>query len=403
MSSRAVRRIALGLLIGTLVVIVACIPALIDTWDVANEGEWGFRGFGLVAATVFALAGALLALKRPENPVGWLFGLVGAALGLNTAGEFYGVFPMIEGIDSGIRYQVAWWTSWSWVGFLGLIAFAILLFPSGRLPTPRWRLGAWFMAAAFVLGCTSFAIYPGPLNNMPERITNRYALPPGAGTEVFFNGAMLVFLSALVLAVVGIVQRFRASRGLQRQQMKFFALAAASLGGSMVLVVFSQLLVPQLAEFAEIWSSLAILSVPVAMTFAILRYRLYDIDLIINRAIVYGALSGVLASVYLGGVVLLQQLLSPLTADSDAAVAASTLAVAGLFRPLRAQIQRFIDRRFYRRKYDAAAALSDFAARLRDHVDLDALRKELLRAAGSTVQPAHASLWLKPAELGDRR
>ena len=185
--------------------------------------------------------------------------------------------------------------------------------------------------------------------------------------------------------------------------MKLFAMAAASLGASMVFVVISQLVVPEIAGFAEAWSSLAIVSIPIAMTFAILRYRLYDIDLIINRALVYGALSGVLALVYLGGVVLLQQLLAPLTADSDAAIAASTLAVAGLFRPLRAGIQRFIDRRFYRRKYDAAETLADFAVRLRNQVDLDALKTELIGAAASTFQPAHASVWLKPAELGDIR
>ena len=390
------RRLAVAVLIGTVLLCVVAIPGLIDTWDVENAGALGFSGFGLVASLIFAFSGGLLALKRSENPVGWLFAAVGGSFAVITLIDVYAIAPLLEGSESDVVYFFAWLNSWSWIIFLGLIAFAVLLFPTGTLPSPGWRVPARVLFGGFLYGCVSFAVAPGPLNNLPPDYQNRFALPEGPFTEAVVYAGMLAFVGSLVIACIGTVQRYRASRGLQRQQMKLFAFAAATLAVSMVMVVVSELGAPWLANPAELITSMATMSIPVAMTVAILRYRLYDIDLIINRALVYGALSSVLALVYLGGVVLLQQLLAPLTADSDAAIAASTLAVAGLFRPLRTWIQRFIDRRFYRRKYDAAETLAEFAARLRNQVDLDALSGELLRAAGSTVQPSHASLWLRP-------
>lgn len=391
------RSLALTLLFGTLVLWLATIPGLIEGWDVENEGQWGFKGMGAVAAMIFALAGALLALKRPENAVGWLFGGVGAAFAVITAGETYAVNSLLQGKDGGLIYQIAWLTSWAWVIFLGLIAFAVLLFPSGDLPSPRWRIPARLMAGAFLFGCFGFALTPGSLNNMPDRISNRYGLPPGPGADIFVNAGMLAFLAALVAAAVGVTQRYRSARGLEKQQMKLFALAAAGMAVSMVFVVVTVLLLPRLGDAAEVIASLAMMSIPIAMTFAILRYRLYDIDLIINRTLVYGALSAVLALIYLGSVVLLQPLLSPLTADSDIAIAASTLAVAALFRPARARVQNFIDQRFYRRKYDAQQTLAEFSARLRNQVDLDTLAEELVGAVGHTMEPLHARLWLRPS------
>ena len=397
------RRLAVAVLIGTVLLCLAAIPGLIDTWDVENEGAWGFSGFGLVASLIFAFSGGLLALKRSENPVGWLFAAVGVSFAAITLLDVYAIAPLLAGSESDVVYFFAWLNSWSWIIFLGLIAFAVLLFPTGKLPSPGWRVPARLLFAGFVFGCLSFAFAPGPLNNLPPIYENRLALPEGPFTEAVVNAGLLAFVGALVVACIGTVQRYRSSEGLQRQQMKLFALAAATMAVSMVVVVISELAAPGIANLSEFVTSVATMSIPLAMTVAILRYRLYDIDLIINRALVYGALSGVLALVYLGGVVLLQQLLAPLTADSDAAIAASTLAVAALFRPLRAWIQSFIDRRFYRRKYDAAATLALFAGRLRNQVDLDALTRELIGAAVSTVQPAHASVWLKPADLGEVR
>ena len=401
MSSRMQRLTAVSIALLTTTLCLGTIPGIVATWDIDNEGAWGFRGFGIVASLIFAFAGYLLASRRPENPVGWLFSAVGAAFAVVTAGETYAVAPLIQGNDAGIRYQVAWFTSWGWVIFLGLVAFSILLFPSGHLPTPKWVSRARLIGGGFVFGCVSFASAPGPLNNMPSTIINRYALPEGVATDIFVNAGMLAFIGALVAAAVGVVQRYRSSRGLQKQQMKLFAFAAAGMALSMVLVVVVLLFAPRFGNAVELLSSVMMMSIPVAMTVAILRYRLYDIDVIINRALVYAVLSGVLALVYLGAVVLLQQVSSPITADSDAAIAASTLAVAAMVRPLRARIQTFIDRRFYRNKYDAAETLARFAGSLRDQVDLDALTTQLVAAAGTTFQPAHASVWLRADRQGE--
>lgn len=385
----------MGVLMFTLTVVLAGIPGLVDTWDVKNEGEWTFRGFGLAVAVAFGLTGALMALKRPENRIGWLFSATGSGFAVVTACEIYAVLPLIQGERGSFLYPMAWFASWGWVAYLGLTAYAILLFPTGHLPSSGWRLPARLMIGAWVVAAVGFAFAPGPLNNIP--LTNRYAFPPGPVTNalVAIGGSSLMV--ALAASVVGVVQRYRASQGLERQQMKLFALAAAGQPTSIALVLSAEVLAPGLVDVFASLQGLATVAIPVAMSIAILRYRLYDIDVIINRALVYGLLSGVLVTVYLGAVVLFQRVLAPITADSDVAIAGSTLAVAGLFRPLRAKVQEFIDRRFYRHKYDAADTLSHFAARLRDEVDLAAVRNELLRVTGATVQPAHASLWLRPS------
>ncbi|MGI8407036.1 MAG: hypothetical protein ACR2L3_00785 [Actinomycetota bacterium] len=395
--------LAVGLFLGSLVVSAVNIPGVLGTSALENEDAWGFRGSGILAAVVFAAAGALLAIKRPENPVGWLFGAVGLAFSLITSGEVYAGIPLARGDDGGIRYQVAWFSSWGWIIFLGLIAVAILLFPSGHLPSPRWRLAAKLMALGFLLGCLSFAFAPGPLNNIPGGITNRYAIPPGSLTDAFINLGTFTFMAAILIAVLGVIQRFRVSRGLLRQQMKLFVFAATALPGSLILVLVADLIAPEAIEAVEILSNLSAPALPIAMSIAILRHRLYDIDVIINRTLVYGALTAILVLAYLGSVVFFQQVLAVFTIDSDLVIAASTLAVAALFRPLRVRVQRFIDRRFYRSRYDAAETLSDFSARLRDEVDLGSLREELIGVVGTTMQPAHASLWVRTPTGGATR
>lgn len=397
---RTASRTALILLGLTVVLCIAAIPGVIDASTVRNEQQWAFPGFGLLGALVFGSCGALLALKRPENPVGWIFQAVGLAFVVLTTGDVYAGVALVRGDYSGINYQVGWFNSWSWIIFLGLVSFAILLFPSGHLPSPRWRWGARLMALGFVLGCLSFGFTPGPLNNLPTHITNRYALPEGPVTEAFSIMGMMAFITALAASAVGVIQRFRASRGVQRQQMKLFVYAAGSLAASMVMIgVASELASGVVIDLLELFNSLTVMSVPIAMAVAILRYRLYDIDVIVNRTLVYGALTALLALFYLGAVVVLQGVLDPITQDSDIAIAGSTLAVAAAFRPLRSRVQGFIDRRFYRRKYDAAETLGEFSARLRDQIDLDSLSGEVLAVVGTTMQPTHASLWLRgPAE-----
>lgn len=394
-------RRAVALFLVTVVVCLAAIPGVIDASGVRNEEQWAFPGFGLFGSLVFAACGALLALKRAENPVGWLFGMVGLVLAVLTMGDVYASVALVRGQDGGITYQIGWFNSWGWIIFLGLVAFAILLFPSGELPSPHWRWGARLMALGFVLGCLAFALSPGSLNNLPSHITNRYALPENDITEAFTYGGMVSFIAALAASAVAVIQRFRASRGVQRQQMKLFVHAAGALAVTTALVGGgTDIASPVLGDALELANSLAVTAIPIAMAVAILRYRLYDIDVIINRTLVYGVLTVVLAGSYLGIVVLLQGLLKPFTPESDLAVAGSTLVVAALFRPVRSGVQTFIDQRFYRRKYDAAETLSAFSARLRDEVDLDSLSRSLVNVVGSTMQPAHASLWLRPEAGG---
>ena len=283
MKARDRSSLALASLLATTVICVAVIPGLLDAADVENQGAWGFRGSGPMGAMVFGLAGALLGYKRPENPVGWLFCAVGIAFAAISAGETYAVIPLIQGSDSDLVYLVAWFSSWSWVIFLGLTAFAILLFPSGELPGPRWRARARLMAVGFVMGCLAFAVAPGPLNNVPSLVENRYALPDTAASELFVIVGTASFIAALLTAVAGTVQRYRRSRGLQRQQMKLFVVAAAAMGLSLVLAGLATEVSADIGNFLESINVLAMMSIPAAMTVAILRYRLYDIDVIINR------------------------------------------------------------------------------------------------------------------------
>ena len=389
-------RLALMLFALIVALCVVAIPGVIEASNVDNDKQWAFPGFSIVGALVFASCGGLLALKRSENPVGWLFVAAGLLFVITTICDVYGGVSLVKGDDGGFAYQMGWFSSWGWIIFLGLVAMAILRFPDGHLPSARWRIPARFMVFGFFIGAVAFAFAPGPLNNLPSRITNRYALPDTAATEAFVVVGMVCFIGALAASTVGVIQRFRSSRGVQRQQMKLFALAAAVFAVSMVTIgAFIETGSPLLLDLLEMLNSLAVVAIPVAMAVAILRYRLYDIDVIINRALVYGVLSGLLVSVYLGAVVLFQRILAPITADSDVAIAGSTLAVAALFRPLRERVQAFIDRRFYRHKYDAADTLSDFSAGLRNEVELASVTRELLRVAGETVQPAHASLWLR--------
>lgn len=391
-SEVASRRIVLVLLVVAVSLCAIGVIGAVKAWDVPNEQVWGFRGFGFLAALVFALSGALLAYKRPQNPIGWLFTIAAVAFAGLSVADVYAGIPLIQGRDEGLIYPLAWFASWSWVTFMASIAFAVLLFPTGHLPSPRWRIPMRLMIVAFTLAAVSFAIGPGVLNNYPEHVTNRYALPPGPLADLLLTVGMIGLVVATAAAAAGVVIRFRSSQGLQRQQMKLFALAAAVMGLSFLLMPLAQFWLEALGDTLEVVSSLAMMSMPVAMTIAILRYRLYDIDVIINRALVYAALTALLAGAYLVLILLAQFLTRPIAADSDIAVAGSTLAVAALFRPLRARVQSFIDKRFYRRRYDAALTLDSFTTKLRDQVSLRAIQDDVVQVVSETVQPSSVSL-----------
>jgi hypothetical protein len=270
-----------------------------------------------------------------------------------------------------------------------------------------------------VLASIGNGLAPGPIAELGG-VRNPFGLEGQPWVAYAANAGLVVFLGCILASVVGLILRYRRSRGEERQQIKWIAFAASVVGlgfvGAMVSGLIASVFAPEAwgdnADGAPLWFdllfSVVLLSfggLPVAVGIAVMRYRLYDIDLIINRALVYGSLTATLAVMYVGSVVSLQAALRVLTGqESTLAIVASTLAIAALFSPLRRQVQGFVDRRFYRRKYDAAKTLAAFNARLRDETDLDALSNDLVGVARATVQPEHASLWLSPesASKGER-
>jgi len=336
----------------------------------------------------FAFVGALVASRQPANAVGWIFCIGAVAFSLSGLAESYAVYTLFAdpgGLLGGGK-TMAWLSVWVWVpGGVSLIALFPLLFPDGKLLTPRWRAVVGLALAAMVTLSVGIALTPGGFDDFPH-VENPYGVAGAAG-DVFSAmqglGWLLLILS-LIASATSVVLRFRRSRGVERLQLKWVAAASVVLVASFLLW--------------EVWEGMAplgIFAMVLAAGIAILRYRLYDIDVVINRTLVYGALTATLAVTYLGSVLLLQLVLSGLTSGSGLAVAGSTLAVAALFRPARIRIQEAVDHRFFRRKYDAALTLDRFGAHLRDEVALDSLSAALRTVVAETMQPAHVSLWLR--------
>jgi hypothetical protein len=356
-------------------------------------------GLGALGFAGFAGVGGLIALRRPDNAVGWLL----LAIAISFAGVETGK-DYVEQASNPAQVAVAWMTSWSEYLWFGLaVVFLPLLFPHGRLPSRRWRPALWLGGAGLALGAVGSALIPGPFElRQGSRIDNPLGVDGGL-PEVLTLIATLFQVIAVALAAASIVVRFRGARGVERQQLKWFAYVGVLATACLFVAVVSSSLsgddVPALRALAIVgWlTGLALvgLGLPAATGLAILRHRLYDVDVVIRRTLVYGGLTATLGAAYLGSVLLLQLVLAPLTADSGLAIAASTLAVAALFGPARARIQGAVDRRFYRRRYDAQRTLEAFSGRLRDQLDLEALRGELRSVVGETVQPAHVSLWLR--------
>ena len=364
------------------------------TLDDAVAGETvPFAVFQAVIFSLLAGTGAIVAARRPRNPMGWLFGVAAlflAVLMLSDTLYWHAAFGDPGAHDAA---EVALWVeNWAWIpALVALFSLVPLLFPTGAPPSPRWRFVGWVAVTTGIVTLLATAFSPGPLQNT-EWVTNPLGLG-GLGLRTVAEASFIIWLASALAAVVSLVVRFRRSRGIERQQLKWVTAA-----GCLLVVSFpvSGLLTDGVSEAAG-WACLlfALLGLAVALSVALLRFRLYDIDVVINRTLVYGALTATLAAAYLGCVLLLQLLLGGLTGDSSLAVAGSTLAVAALFRPARGRIQDVVDRRFYRRKYDAAQTLERFGEQLRDEVDLGALTAELRSVVTETMQPAHVSVWLR--------
>jgi hypothetical protein len=345
------------------------------------------------ALLAFPIAGMLLVRRSPENVIGWLFCAVGPLFGLMISSQTYVEnYILADGVTGGFADFTLWVAVWTGpISYSLITAFLLLLFPTGRLLSRRWRAVAFLTAGSVTLLVVG-TMLARELDDY-EQLENPYAI--GSAFEKILEAArgvgwILLSISVL-LAGVSLIVRFRRSKGVERQQLKWMALAASLLFVSQLSWFVSE-------GFAGVLTGISYLALPIAVCIAILRYRLYDIDLIINRTLVYGGLTAVLATTYFGMVVLLQGAI-PATSDSDLTIAGSTLAVAALFRPLRSRVQGFIDRRFYRGRYDAQMTLESFSARLRNEVDLDQLSSNLVTVVRETMQPEHASLWLRTPEV----
>ena len=344
--------------------------------DVVGTGS--NNAVGIVFIGAFATVGALLAWKRPKNPIGWLLSAIGLAFAVAVFGVFLAQFPRM--------LTLAYWLGFLYLLGFGLCVFVVLLFPTGELPSRRWRPVAWAAGAGlagWVLGC-AFAptlITASPMRN-PAGVTG----PAGDIFELMaFVGAVLIAAAGLA-AVLSLAFRYRRAQTVERAQLKWLVYAAA------VIVVALLAAIPIAStNLQNAIGSGAVALVPVAIGIAVLRYRLYDINRVISRTVAYAILTGLLVGIYAGLVLLATRVLG---VHTPVAVAAATLAAAALFSPVRRRVQRAVDRRFNRARYDADQTVAVFAARLKDAADLDAVRDDLAGVVHQALEPAHVSLWI---------
>jgi hypothetical protein len=354
---------------------------------------WRDQVISLVGIVGAPLLGGLIASRRPNNGYGWLWLGFGLGLALQLLAESYAAYavavqpgslvaPRTISRELALGGQLA----------LAFAPFLFLLFPTGRLPSRRWRPLAWI---AGISGAVLFALFL--LFDRPDKV--------GGAITAMTIAAVIVIFAAIVISALSLVVRYRRASGVERQQLKWFALAAV-LGASYVVGELLGLKRLFGGTFWNLLDAATNTALYAAVGVAVLRYRLYDIDLLINRTLVYGSLTATLVLAYFGGVTATQALFRALTGKEQLpqyAVVASTLVIAALFNPLRRRIQSFIDRSFYRRKYDAAKTLEGFSTKLRDETDLEALKGDLVGVVGETMQPAHVSVWLRPDTARQRK
>ncbi len=381
--------VAVALLTTALLVIDALHATPADDFVLSGVGGASF----IVASLAFATIGTLVAARVPGNRIGPLFCLMGAILGVGNLLLQYAdlalfISPALPGGEA-----VACLQNFAGPSCFGLLGVGILLFPHGRLPSRGWR---WVLGLAYsgiALIAIGSALRPGRLDAPFATIVNPLGIEGAFGLMDALTGLGWMAMGASVLlAAIGTGLRLRRARGVERAQLKWLALAAAVTGVAIVVVVLSYFVPwPGGNVVRSVLLGVGFTVFPLTAGVAILRHRLYDIDLVINRALVYGALTATLAATYLAVVLLVGLAVG----RSGFAVAVSTLAVAALFRPARARIQAAVDRRFYRRRYDATQTLEAFGVRLRDELDLETLGTDLRGVVRDTVQPAHVSLWLR--------
>jgi hypothetical protein len=357
-----------------------------------------------VTAVAFSTVGAVVASRRSDNPIGWLFCTIGLLAAIVLLSSEYAAYALLAepGSLPG-SLAMAWIRSWVWVPYLGLFVLLFLIFPESW---PQSRGRWWFASLVLVVvayGTGLAAFSPGPIDAIGGAVENPLGMEAlrGVGTNSAVGPVESVLYGLGILAAASLFTRMRRARGVERQQLKWFAYATVVLVGGVVFAftISEATGLRWVGEAGYALTMVGLVGLPVAVGIAILRYNLYNIDLIINRTLVYGVLTGTLVTVYIGGVTATQAIFHALTGQEEQpqlAIVISTLVIAALFNPLRRRIQGFIDRRFYRRKYDAAKTLEAFSSKLRDETDLEALSDDLVGVVRETMQPAHVSLWLRP-------
>jgi hypothetical protein len=351
-----------------------------------------------VIAVGYSTVGAIVASRLPDSPIGWLFCAIGFSFGVVHVSAEYAIYALLTRPGSLPGGDASVWVwAWIWVPAIGLVVFLDLLFPDGKLPSARWRWFARFTIAAVLGGALLAAFSPGQILQQPLRNPLGIEGLPSVSrmVEAFMYALIVVGASSLLL-------RLRRVGWIERQQIKWFAYATAvAISG----IILKNTVYPVVGVRLVWWAGFVLTvgglaGTPIGMGVAVLKYRLYNIDLLINRTLVYGSLTALLALIYFGGVAATEAIFRALSGQEQQpqlALVVSTLVIAALFTPLRRRIQRFIDRRFYRSKYDARKTLEAFSVKLRDETDLEALSDDLVGEVRETMQPAHVSLWLRPA------
>jgi len=353
------------------------VPASLTNWTVSGVS-------GQVVNMAVPVTGFVLASRRPQNRMGWLFLVAGLGLGLSGFSNAYALHALIAhpgSLPAGRAF--AWLSNWGWIIAVAMLGFLFLLFPTGQLRSRRWRPAGWFAGLAFALATVSILIAASSEWAHPFALSGPAS--PGGLTALFFTVGTLLISAALLVSVAALVVRFVKSSGEERLQLKWCAAAALVLAVVFVASIWVN------SAVVNVLQSLAFVCLWTAIATAVLKYRLYEIDRIISRTVAYAIVTGLLVGVYAGLVLLATRILS---VHTPAVVAAATLAAAALFNPLRRRVQQVVDRRFNRARYDADQMLAAFAARLKDAVDLDSVRDDLAGVVNRALEPAHMSVWI---------
>lgn len=357
------------------------VPANLTGWTVSNISLQ-------VVNVAGAVIGFVLASRRPENRLGWLFLVAGLALGVGGFSNQYAAYALVGSpgsLPAGRAF--GWLSNWTWLIPVAMLALLLLLFPTGYLPSRRWRPAAWFVNGVFAL--TTVCLLIGATHLWAHPFDSSSG--PGGLLGLMYRMVAVLISTALLVAATALVVRFARSAGEERLQLKWCAAAALVL----IIVFIASIWVN--SAVVNVLQSLAFVGLWAAIAVAVLKYRLYDIDRVISRTLAYAIVTGLLVGVYAGLVLLATQVL---TIQSPVAVAVSTLAAAALFNPLRRRVQQVVDRRFNRARYDTDQMVARFAARLKDTVDLDSVRDDLAVVVHQALEPAHVSVWINADDTG---